>query len=108
MSNGPLSFPFRIGPDGVAATVGKGTDAEVDEAIGVLALTHLGERPMEPRFGVPDPAFAGLNTGDIQVGLDMFGPTGITVVSVETTPVTDTYSKATIAWQRTDDQGFDS
>lgn len=108
MSDGPLSFPFRIGPDAVAATVGNGTDAEVDEAIGVLTLTHLGERPMEPSFGVPDPAFGGLHTGDIQVGLDAFGPTGIAVTSVDITPVTDTYSKATIAWQHIDDQGLDS
>ncbi|AYD81532.1 baseplate protein [Arthrobacter phage KBurrousTX] len=105
MATGPLSIPFRLNPDGTAATVGYGTDREVDEAIVALVLTHMGERQMNPAFGVPDPAFAGLDTGDIQVGLDQYGPAGITIQSVTSEPVdgSDQVVRAVVAWQRDSD-----
>lgn len=104
MADGVLSFPFRLTPTGAAATVGYGTDTEIDEAIAVLALTQLGERPMAPDFGVPDPAFHGIHTGDIQVGLTDHGPAGITINTITTTPATETLSRATIQWSRESDE----
>lgn len=101
---GILSFPFRLDPTGRAATVQTGSDAETDEAIAVLVLTTNGERPMVPMFGIPDPAFAGLSMSDIQVGLDQFGPAGIRIISLETTPRTQTKSEAEIQWSRKDDE----
>ncbi|QGZ17138.1 baseplate protein [Arthrobacter phage DrYang] len=105
MATGVLSFPFKLGPDGAAATTGYGTDQEIEEAIAVLVLTHIGERQMQPMFGVPDPAFSGLGVGDIQVGLDMFGPAGVTVQSVTSEPVegNDQVVRAKVAWARTSD-----
>lgn len=105
MATGALSFPFKLNPDGTADTVGYGTDREVEEAIAALVLTHLGERLMHPTFGVPDPAFAGLDVGDIQVGLDQFGPAGINIQSVTTEPVegADQMVRAKVAWQYTTD-----
>lgn len=100
MAEGVLSFPFQLGPDGSAVVVGYGTDAEVEQAIGVLTLTHLGERPMVPTFGVPDPAFAGLHPGDIQVGLNEFGPEDVTITNITATPVTESMSQASIEWTR--------
>ena len=102
MATGILAFPFRLGPDGSVVTTGYGTDTEIDEAIAVLALTHLGERPMRPEFGIPDPAFAGLHAGDIQVGLDDYGPAGVIVDSVKTETVSDTVDRAKISWRRSD------
>lgn len=99
---GILAFPFRIAPDGAVATVGYGTDEEVDQAIAALALTHIGERPMQPEYGIPDPAFAGLDVGDIQVGLDDYGPAGIQVDSITTEHVSDTTDRAKILWRRID------
>lgn len=104
MADGVLSFPFRLNPSGVAATVGYGTDAEISEAIAVLTLTQLGERPMAPDFGVPDPAFHGIHTGDIQVGLNDHGPVGVTITSIDTIPATETLSRATIHWSRDTDE----
>ena len=95
-----ISYPFRLTPTGSVATVVPGSDAEIDEAIAVLCLTNLGERPMRPTFGVPDPTFAGVHVGDVQVGLDEHGPTGVTVVGVETNPVSNTQSVAEISWSR--------
>lgn len=107
MSNGVLSFPFRLSPDGTAATTGRGTDAEVDEAIAVLCLTHLGERHMTPGFGIPDPAYAGLHVGDVQVGLDDYGPAGITVTELTKETVTETMDRAKVVWSYTEN-GTDS
>ncbi|AIZ01720.1 baseplate wedge subunit [Arthrobacter phage vB_ArtM-ArV1] len=105
MATGVLSFPFKLNPDGTAATVGYGTDREVEEAIAALVLTHIGERLMNPSFGVPDPVFSGLGVGDIQVGLDQYGPAGITIQSVTTEPVdgTDQVVRAKVAWQYNSD-----
>ncbi len=103
MATGTLSFPFRLAPDGSAVTVGYGTDPEIDEAIAVLVLTGIGERPMRPAFGIPDPTYAGLHTGDMQVGLDDYGPAGVIIQEVITESVTDTIDRAKIAWRRSDD-----
>jgi hypothetical protein len=97
-----LSFPFRLTPTGSVATVEEGSDAAVDEAIAVLCLTTIGERHMRPTFGVPDPGFAGLHVGDVQVGLDEHGPEGITVLSVDSTPINNTQEAADIRWTRTE------
>lgn len=100
MAEGILSYPFRLNAQGTAATTGYGTDQEIDEAIAVLVLTQIGERPLAPEFGVPDPAFAGLHVGDVQTGLDTFGPAGIQVSDVVLTPVSSTVSEADIVWNR--------
>lgn len=107
MAEGVISFPFRLNTDGTVATVGHGTDAEVDEAIATLVLTKIGERPMSPEYGIPDPAFTGLFIGDVQVGLDDYGPAGVLVTSVDSVPVTDTMMRTNIEWTRTDGDARD-
>lgn len=105
--SGVLSFPFRVGQNAEIATVPAGSDLEVEQAIAVLVLTRLGERPMEPLFGTIDPIMAELEPGEIQIGLDTFGPEGIIIQSVETVPLngSDTVSKATVLWSRDEDEG---
>ncbi|ALY10298.1 baseplate wedge protein [Arthrobacter phage JKerns] len=105
MADGVLSFPFRLTTTGAIATVAYGSDAFVDEAIAKLALTNIGERPMAPDYGVPDPTFAALHIGDVQAGLTAFGPTGVRVTSVEMQPFSDTQSVASIAWAYEDALG---
>jgi hypothetical protein len=100
MADGALSFPFRLTPTGSVATVERGSDAEIEEAIAVLVLTTIGERPMRPGFGVPDAAFGGLYVGDVQVGLDEHGPKGVVVLGIETTPKNNTQAVADITWSR--------
>jgi hypothetical protein len=100
MADGALSFPFRLTPTGAVATVERGSDAEIEEAIAVLVLTTIGERPMRPTFGVPDPGFAGLYVGDVQVGLDAHGPQGVIVQSVVSVPKNNSQAVAEIAWTR--------
>ena len=100
MSDGALSFPFRLTPTGSVATVERGSNDEIEEAIAVLTLTVVGERPMRPSFGVPDPAFAGLYVGDIQVGLNEHGPKGVVIQSVAITPKNNSQAVADITWSR--------
>ncbi|ASR80659.1 baseplate protein [Arthrobacter phage Piccoletto] len=98
MADGVLSFPFRLDTTGAIATVADGSDAYVDEHIAKLVLTNIGECPMSPEYGVPDPTFAALHIGDVQAGLSTFGPSGVRVTAVEMTPYSDTQSVASIAW----------
>jgi len=100
-----LSFPFRLTPRGFVATVEEGSDEAIEEAIASLVLTPIGERPMRPTYGVPDPGFAGLHVGDVQVGLDEHGPDGVTVLAVESTPHSSTMEVADITWARNDTEG---
>lgn len=100
MADGALSFPFRLTPTGSVATIERGSNEEIDEAIAILTLTTIGERPMRPTFGVPDPAFSGLYVGDIQVGLNAHGPQGVVVQSVTATPKNNTQAVAEIVWSR--------
>lgn len=100
MAEGIISYPFRLTAQGTVAVTGYGTDQEVEEAIAVLILTESGERPMYPTFGVPDTGFAGLSPGDVQVGLNVFGPSGIIVTGVDLVPVNDTQAVANVLWTR--------
>lgn len=40
----------------------------------MLALTRLGERPLVPAFGMPDPTFAGFESSALAAGVALFGP----------------------------------
>ena len=103
MANGVLSFPFRLTPQGPAAIAPYGSDQEIDEAIAVMVLTLEGERLLTPGFGVPDPAFFGVNAGDIQTCLDEYGPEGIVISEIETEPLNETQEAASIIWSREDE-----
>lgn len=94
-----LSFPFRIDPSGVAATVEHGSDPEIDELIAVACLTMPGERTLVPTFGVNDPAFVGFELGNLQRHCIDFGPTVI-VSAVESARRTDDREELTIRWSR--------
>lgn len=48
-----LSFPFRLAPNGTAATVEQGTETYFAEQVQVLVSTNMGERILVPDFGVP-------------------------------------------------------
>lgn len=84
-----LSHPFRLTKTGSVATVDEGTTAARAEAIAVLVLTRRGERPFAPDFGTTDPTFAELDAAEVDAGLSLWGPDGVSVSSVEPTPRDD-------------------
>jgi hypothetical protein len=100
--SGAIAFPFKITGASEVATVPYGSDAEVEQAIAVLVLTRLGERPMEPDFGTPDPMMGEITASDIQVGLDSYGPDDIVIASVTSSPSphNENTSIAHVDWHR--------
>lgn len=94
-----LSFPFRVDPSGVCATVDHGSDQEVEELIAVACLTAPGERILAPTFGVQDPTFVGFELGNLQRHVLDFGPP-VVVSSVEVSRRTDDREELTINWTR--------
>lgn len=98
MADGVLSFPFRLDRQGHVSTTERGSDAEVDEALAALVMTVIGERPMAPEFGVPDPAFTGLSLSDVTAGVQAYGPEGVEVVAVTTETMSETTARTTVEW----------
>lgn len=70
-----LSFPFRLLPNGRAATVEQGSVDGDRESIAQLILTRPGERPLRPGFGMTDPTFAGFEPTELTALVAMYGPT---------------------------------
>lgn len=83
-----LSFPFRLLPNGRAATVEQGSADADRESIAQLVLTRIGERPLLPGFGMPDPAFAGFEPTELTAVVAMFGPT-VDIVDVAVSAADD-------------------
>lgn len=69
-----LSHPFRLLANGAVATVEQDTVTADNEQVAVLALTHRGERPLVPGFGVTDPTFAGFVPAELVAGVRVYGP----------------------------------
>lgn len=93
-----LSHPFRLTPTGAVATVEDGTTAANAEAIAVLVLTRHGERRMAPDFGISDPTFGQLDAAEIDAGLALWGPDGVSVSSVTTQPRDDLTSEVVVTF----------
>lgn len=77
-----LSIPFRLQPNGSVATVEQDTPEAAAEQIGALVLTRAGERPLQPGFGIPDPAFDGVEPVAVAAGVAEYGPP-VDVVGVD-------------------------
>ncbi|KWW97392.1 hypothetical protein LI90_4364 (plasmid) [Carbonactinospora thermoautotrophica] len=101
---GILSHPFRITPTGEAATVEDGTPEAHAEAIAVLVMTRRGERPMAPGFGTSDPAFGRLDPAEVEAGLALWGPDGVTVTGVDMEPVDDRTMRVVVHFEDTEVQ----
>lgn len=93
-----LSHPFRIGRNGAAVVVDEGDTRAHAEAVAIIAGTRRGERGMCPNFGVTDPAFGALDVGEVAANLAQFGPRGVTVTGVATTPLTDTTARVVLTF----------
>jgi len=73
-----LAYPFQL-RGGAVPTVTQGTDAEAVDAVARIALTRIGELPLVPSYGVPDPVFSHLTAASINATLALHGPTDVTV-----------------------------
>lgn len=82
-----IAYPFTITPGGRVATVDHDTSVARGQQLAVLVATNIGERVLVPAFGIPDPAFRGVNVEDVRAGVELFGPpvdvTAVTAAAVE-------------------------
>lgn len=92
-----LSFPFRILPNGRAATVEQSSPQGVAEQVLHLVATRPYERPVVPAYGTPDPAFIGITAGQVSAGLDIYGPP-VQVLTVAARPVTRSAQKVQVTF----------
>lgn len=102
MADGVIAFPLRYAPSGALITVPDGSDAEVEQIIAIGVLTRIGERPLNPLFGVPDPVFAGLDVADVQTTLNTFGPAGVDVRELSHAQENESTALIRIGWTRQD------
>jgi len=83
---------------GQVGVVSDGLDAYVDMLLVVAIGTALGERDMAGSFGIPDPAFSGIEIGDVQAAVDLFGPAGVTITSITADPLSATSMSVAVQW----------
>ena len=80
-----LAFPFRVAPNGSAATVEADTDDAYAQELAILLGTRLGERPLAPEYGVDDATFGELDEAQVVAAVEAFMPdTAVRVLDVET------------------------
>lgn len=95
-----LRFPLRLAANGSLATVEQQSDDGAAQEIAVLCMTRPGEHPLDPGFGITDPAFEGINQTDIVAGVTFYGlEVDIVDVAATTDPATDT-ELATVTFER--------
>lgn len=96
-----LLHPFTLTVSGRVATADQGSDEYIDSQMRVVVGTRLGERQMQPAYGVPDPAFTELAVDDIQTCLDRYGPDGVRVAQLRLDQVDDSTQQVLLQWERT-------
>jgi hypothetical protein len=80
-----ISVPFRLNTDGTVAVVVQGSDQGNGEQIAVVLSTIQTERSLAPGFGLPDPAFSGIDAATVAAQVALYGPT-CTINGVTATP----------------------
>lgn len=96
-----LSHPFRLGGDGSIATVEQGSDAARAQEVGALIMTVRGERELVSAFGVTDPAFGYLDTAEVAVGIELFGPP-VDLTDVTITYPAETTERVVLTWENSE------
>lgn len=77
----PLRHPLTFASNGRALTVEDATDPAVAQEIAFLLLTRVGERPMLPEYGTPDPTYDTAGPAAVAATVAAFGP-DVTITDV--------------------------
>lgn len=102
MADGIIAHPFRYTTAGELVSIPDGSDDEIHQLIATTVLTRMGERLLNPLYGIPDPAFAGLDIADVQAGLNTFGPPSIQVTELANEAHGPDTAIVHIGWERED------
>lgn len=93
-----FAYPFRIGPNGSVVLTDENSDEGISQLIASAVLTHLGERPMFPTFGITDPVFGQVSTAQLKACLAAYGPSNAVITDVGSTFTTATAQHVEISW----------
>lgn len=78
-----LSHPFRLDANGQVATVPEGSPRHAAELAGHVLACIVGERPLAPDYGMPDPSGIGMDSATVAAIVSTCEPelevTGVTV-----------------------------
>lgn len=69
-----LSVPFSLGSSGAPRVIVQGSEAHRVQQVAGLIQTRIGELPLAPTFGVPDPAFTTIEPTEVIAAIDNFFP----------------------------------
>jgi hypothetical protein len=95
-----LRHPFRLDAAGSVATVKQGTAAHAAETVTHVIACRIGERPLAPLWGLPDPLADGVDELDIRSAVDYCEP-DIDVIAVDITgsPTGDSDISVDATWR---------
>jgi hypothetical protein len=69
-----LAVPFTLTSNGSPRTVVQGSEPHRVHQVAGLIQTRIGELPLAPTFGIPDPAFTFVEPTEIIAAIDNFFP----------------------------------
>jgi phage baseplate assembly protein W len=84
-----LAIPFGLDEDGAAQVVEQDTVEEVAQCVQVLLATVEGQRQFVPTYGIPDPAFVGLDEMTAEQAIADWEPRASVSISVADPPAND-------------------
>lgn len=69
-----FAHPLRLDGSGSIATVEQWSVAEAAQCALAVVATVVGERPMAPQFGIPDPAGVGVDADTLSASIGISEP----------------------------------
>lgn len=99
MGTGPLAHPFRFAANGTVLTRVAGSEDDVNDRLRLIVETVQDERPLFPSYGIPDPAFIGVSSGDVQACVSEYGPEGIQIGDFEMEALDAQTSAVHVQWE---------
>ena len=92
-----LSVPFRILPSGHAAKIDDTSDEAMSQLIAAAVMTRIGERPLWPTYGLPDPVFSKVDGAQLAAVLATYGPK-VQIFSINTDFTDSSTQEVDIVW----------
>lgn len=92
-----FSHPFRVA-GGYIAVVDPDSDAGHAQEIAVLCSTVKGERVLVPDYGVSEMVGAGVDLAEVNAGLAVYGPEGLSVTGADISYPDETTQVATLTF----------
>lgn len=90
-----ISHPFRLDSAGNVVTIDAGSPRQAAELAGHVVACQVGERPLAPAYGLPDPSGQELDAAVVEAAVQLCEP-DLTVTSASVSPP-DATGRVTVA-----------